>query len=280
MESGKVLVLGAAGRLGRMLAACWPASDDLVLQSRRSRPGHLTLDTLADPDGLARAAEGARAIVCLAGVTPAHAAATGDRMRLNTDLALAALEAARRSGAGRVFLASSAAVYGRGGAGLHEGMACVPVSTYGEAKQDMERSVRAAADGHPVTALRIGNVAGADAILGGWSEVMELDTLADGTTPLRSYIGPATLARVVHRLTMTSDLPDTLNIAAPGAVAMGALLDAAGLPWRSRPAGPDTIARVVFDTGRLERLFDFTPEDSTAAGMVAEWRALSQDDRS
>lgn len=276
MENSKVLLLGATGRLGRMLAAFWPVPDDLILQSRRPAPGCVVADPLADPAALAQTAAGTRAVICLAGVTPALAAASGQAMHLNTDLSLAALQAAHAAGAGRVFLASSAAVYGRAGEALHETRVCRPASPYGQAKLDMEKTVSARARtlGHPVTALRIGNVAGADAILGGWSPGMALDTLADGTTPLRSYIGPQTLARVIHRLTMIPELPPVLNIAAPGAVAIGSLLDAAGLPWSRRPAGPNTISRVVFDTQALEQRIDFSSESRTPAGIVAEWRCL------
>ena len=67
------------------------------------------------------------------------------------------------------------------------------------------------------------------------------------------------------------DLPQVLNIAQPGAVEMGALLTAAGLPWATRPAPETAIARVAFETGRLTALVPVPP--ATPQGLVADWRA-------
>ncbi|QFT58058.1 NAD dependent epimerase/dehydratase family protein [Sulfitobacter sp. THAF37] len=222
---------------------------------------------------------GRRAVVCLSGVTPAHAASTGDALSLNADLALAAVRAAAAVGVPRVLLASSAAVYGEAEGPLKEDMACHPVSAYGQAKLEMELAAVALARDRrqAVTVLRIGNVAGADAILGGWREGMEIDTLPDGSTPARSYIGPKTLAEVVYQLCLADDLPEILNVAAPGIVQMGALLDAAGLPWTPRAAGDATVARVVFSTKQLEKRVEFAPKAGSAEGLVAEWRTYLAD---
>lgn len=274
MEHSKVLLLGASGRLGGMLQGFWPQSDDLICHSRANRDGYVNFDPLKDPDALRGAIAGSRAVICLSGITPAHAAATGDPLSLNTELAVATLRAADRAGGKRVFLASSAAVYGRATGPLAEDMACDPVSDYGRAKLEMEKAASAFAQVHPlpVTVLRIGNVAGADAILGGWSEGMMLDAYPDGRTPQRSYIGPQTLAQVLHHLCRAKTLPDILNIAAPGAIEMGALLDAAGLAWAPRPANDQTIARVALQTKRLEKEFDFAPNANAPATMVSQWR--------
>ena len=266
-----VLLLGGTGRLGRMLCRFWPTRADLRVQSRGAG-GDLRFDPLADGDALRAAAQDVRAVVCLAGVTDAHAARTGDAMALNSALALAAIEAAPPDT--RVLLASSAAVYGALPGVLAEDGPTAPRSDYGRAKLAMEAA--ALATGHPVTALRIGNVAGADAILGGWRAGMQLDRFADGRTPARSYIGPRTLARAVHALTCAEAPPAVINIAAPGSVEMGALLDAAGLAWQPRPAPDTAIATVTLATDRLAHHLSFAPEDGTAAGLVAEWHAMRQ----
>lgn len=269
-QNRPVLLLGGTGRLGRILTRFWPGRSDLVVQSRRSGDADLVFDPLHDPVALAEAVGRVRAVICLAGVTHAHAAQTGDAMSLNADLALATLRT-MPPGA-RVFLASSAAVYGAAPGVCRETDGCAPLSDYGRAKLEMEQA--AAGLGKPFTALRIGNVAGADAILGGWRDGMQIDRLPDGTTPSRSYIGPQTLARVLHALTVQDSLPQVLNIAAPGVIEMGALLDAAGLGWAPRPAPEGVIARVELCTTRLARHVSFAPEDSTATGMVAEWQAM------
>ncbi|KIN74318.1 NAD-dependent epimerase/dehydratase family protein [Sulfitobacter guttiformis] len=263
------LLLGAGGRLGQMLCRFWPQPELLCTQSRQYRAGALRFDPLAAPDVLAAAAADMRSVICLSGVTPAHAAASGDSMSLNTTLALAAVAAAPLSA--RVFVVSSAAVYGACAGPNNEADSVTPVSAYGEAKLAMERATLALGRGR-VCVLRIGNVAGADAILGGWRAGMTLDQLPDGRTPRRSYIGPQTLARVIHALCGVPKLPPILNIAAPGVIGMGDLLDQAGLPWTPRtPIGP-VIEEVALHTAALERFFTFTSQESTAQGMVAQWK--------
>lgn len=279
MGFARILVLGASGRIGSILRQCWP--EGRGIWQARSAPGRqdgdgwLIGDPLADPlllDGLRGEVA---AVLGLAGVTPTSLR-PGDDMAANIDLGLAAV----RIGAGLgvpVLLASSAAVYGAAAGLLPETAALAPVSDYGRAKATMERR---AADlgrdlGVPVSSLRIGNIAGADAILGGWRPGFTLDRFADGRTPRRSYIGPVTLARVLERLCLTPDLPALLNIAAPGVVEMGALLDAAGLAWTPRPAPVGAIAQVALDVTGLCARLPLAP--ATAAGLVAEWRGLAQD---
>ncbi|MBM2255483.1 NAD-dependent epimerase/dehydratase family protein [Pseudosulfitobacter pseudonitzschiae] len=257
----RLVVLGATGRLGGILRKQWK-SDAVRWQARTERDGFHRVDILNDPKALRDLCSGADAVLCLAGVTRGNPAA----LQHNTDLARAAITAANGA---RVFLASSAAVYGAGGKDLRETDAVTPLSPYGQAKLAMEQA--ALSSGAPVTCLRIGNVAGADAILGGWHSEMALDTDAEGRTPRRSYIGPQTLARTLAHVITAVAPPPVLNISAPGSVQMGALLDAAGLPWRSTaPSGP-VIWDVTLSTDRLALLAPFAPQDSTAAGIAAEW---------
>ena len=232
------------------------------------------IDLLGDAAGLERAAEGRAAILCLAGVVPG----TGADLSLNTALALAAVAAGAASGA-RVLLASSAAVYGNAGGWLGEARTPAPVSDYGRAKAEMETRAAALAArlGARVCALRIGNVAGADAILGGWRPGFVLDRFADGRTPRRSYIGPADLARVLAGLAAApGPLPAVLNLAAPDPVAMGALLDAAGLAWTPRPAPGSAIAQVALDTALLQGLSALPASASLPATLVAQWREMQR----
>lgn len=272
--NSKVVLLGASGQLGHMCRLMWPVADDLICHSRRERAGFVSFDQRFESAKAREVLRGARAVICLSGVTPRHAKQSGDAFSLNSDLALAAVRASHDAGAGRIFLVSSAAVYGRASGVLVENGDYEPVSDYGRAKLEMEHAaLQVAADlGQKATVLRIGNVAGADAILGGWREGMTIDELPKGQTPSRSYIGPETLARVIHRLTLEIDLPDILNITAPGAVEMGALLDAAALPWIPRTPSDDVIEKVELSTKRLEDYVEFSELNSTTTGLVAEWR--------
>lgn len=216
-----------------------------------------------DTRGLTSFLSGANAIFCLAGVTPGS-----DRnMDLNVTLARQTLDAAQGA---HVFLFSSAAVYGALPGPLSETGPTSAQSHYAAAKLDMERMAQA--HPNPSTILRLGNVAGADAILGGWKPGFRLDQYPDGRTPARSYIGPSKLAEVLQTLAQAQNLPPILNTAAPHAVSMGALLDAAGLVWQHRPATEQTIAKVSLDASRLEGLVSFAPADSTAIGIVQDWK--------
>lgn len=276
MDIGKVVLLGASGRLGQILRTCWQNPSSLVSHSRHAQPGFVSFDVSHEPSKAAAVMQGAGAIICLSGVTPAQAAQTGNPFSLNAELARNAIRAAHKAGAGRVFLISTAAVYGRASGIQDENTRCQPVSDYGRAKLEMETAAFTVSRelDHPVTILRIGNVAGADAILGGWRKGMLIDQLPNGTTPRRSYVGPETLTRVMQELAQTSDLPDILNIASPGAIEMGHLLNAANLKWSPRTAPDDVIETVELSTKQLERHIEFAPQNSTAVGMVAEWRRV------
>lgn len=283
-----MLVLGAGGRLGGMLRRHWGtgAGAGLVgadlaplwqMRGAVEGPEVVRFDPLGRWPALGRV----DVVICLAGVIAGDAAA----LRVNTDLALAAVRQGARCGAARVFLASTAAVYGRGGTGLAEDDPVVPVSRYGQAKRAMELAGLAAGDeaGVPVTVLRIGNVAGADALLGGLGQgrvgrgPVVLDRFADGQGPRRSYIGPGGFAAAMAGLARAAgagcEVPACLNLALPGAVAMADLLQAAGVAfdWRAAPAG--ALPLVELDVGRLLRLVPL--ERARAGAIVAEWRGAA-----
>ncbi|MEY8842802.1 NAD-dependent epimerase/dehydratase family protein [Cribrihabitans sp. XS_ASV171] len=274
MGETHVLVMGATGRIGGVLRKFWANRHGLqgvAWQARRgvAGAGWTVLDPLAEPAALARAATG-RVILCLAGSVPGRGA--GD-LEDNVRLAEAAMRAAEHGG-GRVLLASSAAVYGASAGVLAESASLKPLSDYGRVKARMEERAAdlAARSGVQVTSLRIGNVAGCDAILGGWRPGFTLDRFADGRTPRRSYVGPVSLARILGDLVRRSDLPPVLNVAQPGAVEMGALLDAAGLDWAARPAPETAISVVELSTRVLGGFTRLDPSVNLPDSLVREWR--------
>lgn len=277
MHFPKALVLGATGRIGRVLRQCWPPAPVLWQARRRPVPGDTlnwcVLDPLQEPEALAQAAKGRAVILCLAGVVPG----AGGSLQDNVTLAEAAVRAGAAAGA-RVLLASSAAVYGATAGVLEEITPLAPVTGYGRAKAEMEaRGGELGRElGVPVTSLRIGNIAGVDAILGNWQEGFRLDRFDDGRSPRRSYIGMRTLARVLGELLAVPDLPPVMNVASPAVLEMGDLLDAAGLDWAPRPAGAAAIAEVRLSTVLLERYTGFDPAETGAAAMVAQWRQLQK----
>lgn len=273
MDTPFALILGATGRLAGMLRRAWAEiSPPLPVRwaARRPLDGAIAVDPLTDPAALARAAEGAAVVLDLSGRTTG----TEAELAVNAALARATLAAA----AGRpVLLASSAAVYGPLEVPGTEAMPPAPVSDYGRAKA----AVETLAEGHPrATCLRIGNVAGADALLGPAPRTgIVLDQWPDGATPFRSYLGPRGFADVITTLLAHAaagrPLPRRLNVTAPTPVTMGALLDAAGLPWSPHPAGPAAIRAVTLDATALAALHPFRGDEGAAATIAAEWRTLT-----
>ena len=276
-----VLVLGGAGRIGRLLRYRW-GPEAALWQSRQAQTGAgwVAFDPLTEPDAFQAAAEGQSVLLCLAGPvpgSPSHGAATGAAADLadHTRLAEACLKTAAGVGA-RVILASSAAVYGPAVC-AREDQPLAPVNPYGQAKAQMEARAAdlGAALGVQVTALRIGNIAGLDAALGGWRPGFRLDQFADGSTPKRSYIGAISLADVLAdliALPALPALPPALNIAQDPPVEMGALLAAGGHDFATAPAPQSALPEVALDLCRLKSFVHLNP--ATPEGLVAEWAAL------
>lgn len=217
------------------------------------------------------------AMIVLAGIVPGREDADiADDARI----ADACLAAAHAAGIPRCLVASSSAIYGRGtGVQLREDAPLRPVTAYGRAKLETESACsRWRGRGLAVTALRIGNVAGADSLLAQdairMGHEVILDRFSAGGGPVRSYIDPMTLADVLATLSATEGLPPVLNVAAPGGVAMADLLDAAGLPWRWRPAPATALECLILDCARLASLHRFPADTASPAGMVAAWRQV------
>jgi len=272
------LIVGAGGRVGRLLVPALRLLGAGVLLTRRGAVpltpdmAELRWSPLGEPGALPGLLGDVRpgAMLVLAGTTPS----TGQDMALNVALGQACVQAARAAEIERVLLASSSAVYGVGRqAPWHEDDPVNPPSDYGRAKLEMERLCA----GPDVCALRIGNVAGADALLTNPARPLLLDRFPNGTTPERSYIGPQSLARVLLELARAPALPPVLNIGAPRPVTMGDLARAADLPVTLREAPPGATARLVLDCTRLETLVPFAQNESTAPEMVAQWHACKEE---
>lgn len=280
----EVLVLGTTGRIGQLLARVWQDGTAAGLipywqgrQAGNLPAGGLVFDPLADPDALTAACRGKTAVLVLAGVTP-KTAPTPEQYRANTDLALAVLRAVARcpeTERPRVLLTSTSAVYGGAGGPFSEESMARPENAYGVAKREMEQAVQARApDGVEACILRIANVAGADQLLGPGPRAVTLHVFEDGTGPVRNYMGPRALARILETLVChPARLPDCLNLAVPGGVDMRDLLAAAG--WSFEPvAAPATLApRIELDVSRLEALMPLPVLDAEA--VVADWQSVT-----
>lgn len=283
--AGHILFLGSDGRVGRMLRqvlSCPPqdlaefARRPLIWQARAPRAGAATLCWSPGtplPEGLR-----AGVIVALWGVT----SGTPKELANNTFLAQTTLDIARRTGARRVLHMSSAAVYGAPAFAVSEATAPQPRTPYGLAKLAMERAIFQAhpnVSGPRNTLLRLGNVAGADALFSKLTGPVTLDRFADGQGPSRSYIAPRDLARVIARLATCplSQLPEVLNVAGPHPVAMADIARAAGVAMTWRAAPPGALARMTLATDGLSALGLHLPDSSDPARLVAQWRTYTAD---
>ena len=274
----RILVLGASGRLGTMLQRHWCAADLHPVWQFRAAPAasmRLGEGVVFDPLERLPGTDSVDLVLGLAGIVPGKGP-----VAFNTDLGLAAVRCAIALRACYVMLSSSAAVYGAPSAVLREEDRACPLSAYGQSKLDMEdRALELAArHGLPATALRIGNVAGADALLAQPGSCRILDRFDSGYGPARSYIGPHGLSTVLQALMQKAcsgmRLPERLNVALRGSVAMADLCQAAGLEITWQPAPSTAVETVELDVTRLTELV--AVQDADASSIVADWRADQQ----
>jgi UDP-glucose 4-epimerase len=274
------LVTGASGRIGRMLMHHWalvpPKGIRFVPQYRQSSTQGILWDMLDGPDALKawivlnRPVDG---LLILSGATPDKSA----EMQLNIALVHAAIKAAKAASIPRILVASSSAVYGSWSQQPYgESTPTKPLNAYGRAKLEAEMLCKeAACDSLAITCLRIGNVAGADALLARIASApVKLDQFQDGHGPKRSYIGPQTLADVLVTLINSGNpLPPVLNVAAPQPVFMQALLEAADLPWQFIAAGDGAVQNVALDTQLLSSFYTFKANAQQPEEIIRQWRA-------
>lgn len=254
-------LVGANGQVGNRLRRAFATMDQSALYVARHPPADAIWQMDEAPPDLPGIR--GRAVFVLAGALPQ----SGRDMTANVDLARAGVDAAREWGAAHVFVVSSSAVYGPTGPDpVDEGHAPSPPNAYARSKLDMEHAT-AAPD---VTALRLCNVAGASEpfMAMGRRSALTLDRFPDGTGPMRSYIGPSVLARVVVALAARAErgeaLPPVLNIAGRGEVAMAEIMAAGGRTFEWRPAPESAAAHVHLDVARLAAMIDLPAQDAHA----------------
>jgi nucleoside-diphosphate-sugar epimerase len=261
-------VTGAGGKLGRLLRAAWtenPPQDLRLLWTGRGNRVQLQWDVSIRP---APALPYGAIVLHLAGVTRG----TADQLGQNAAAVPHLLDTCRRIAARKLIFISTAAVYAPGPTPSGEDDRIAPANAYGHSKAQAEALLQAQSD-VPVTVLRLGNVAGADALLGprppGAGIVLDpVPGHAGG--PVRSWIGARTLAQALADLSLR-DLPPILNIASAPPLGMAPLLDASGLDWSYGPPNPLVVPMAALDVSLLQSILPLPPADGKLLAAEAAW---------
>lgn len=284
----RFIFLGASGRIGQLLHAIWPQDmasnlhiDWQVRRAHDDTRSFMVWPDFKDPSPLVTHANrvgGLDGMFVFVGATDHGSGAS--HWNLNVSLVEQALHAAAAANIRRVIVASSSAVYGCGAAEpMNELTPLLPSTLYGRSKRDMELTCGpvARALGLEVCFLRIGNVAGADALLGqtrmrAKGAPVSLDIYPDGDGPRRSYIGPTSLATILCALALALEpLETTLNIGSPNSVSMRDLLNAADINWRPRPVLDVAQQDIVLDCARLDDLGLIAKKDGVPSQIIDQW---------
>jgi hypothetical protein len=129
--------------------------------------------------------------------------------------------------------------------------------------------------------LRIGNVAGADALLlnviaGDRQAPLEIDIFPNEEGPIRSYIGPQSLSGVLKALSNSiKPLPPVVNLAAPNPISMNSLADAARVRWKAKPVSDDKNQVVTLDCSMLEEFYQFQSFESGPGEIIKQWKSVT-----
>lgn len=288
----RLLLVGSTGRAGRLISKAWtryPPGARTVIQVRdcaeANTPGQLRWAPLESTEPLRDWVSHYGAIdamIVMAGVIPA----SGGNLEDNGTIAEACVAGALDANIRRVLIASSSSVYGSWKSTPYsEEDETRPVNPYGVAKVDMERAALSlSADKVEVTNLRIGNIAGADALLlnlanAGSGRPLNIHRFANDRGPFRSYIGPVSLAASLVRLALhRGPLPPILNVAAQSAVHMEDLAEAGSIPWRFIPAPPHAHQNIVLNTAKLARIAPMPHGAWKPKAIIGEWAGLGMTD--
>ncbi len=293
MSGHAIAFLGASGRIGTLLRAAERLSPQenrrYIWQFRTDHPqapeNHFVWSEFSDPAPFINVATQHRVhtLCVFTGATANKAALAPEAQARTREETLAtvehALHAAQRAGISRVLVASSSAIYGMcRDAPFSEADMPAPHTGYGQTKLAVEQLCARwrEASSLEICALRIGNVAGADALLGAaaHTSARDLDIFPDGDGPRRSYLGPTRLFEILTALAdHEGNLPSVLNLGGHMPVSMNALLESAKLPWHPRPCTLAGHQKIVLNSDRLAALCPAIDLHQDAEAIVADWQA-------
>lgn len=274
-DKNSLFVTGAAGRIGRALQMQWGqgVAGQSVIWSARKADQDIDIAWDIGIDPTPSLPKGS-ILLHLAGQTRGDLAELAENRRSAVALCAAAQACAAR----HVFFMSTSAVYRPEATPIDETRTPDPVSAYGHAKLEAEQALQTHAGRFGLTILRLGNLAGADAILSSARlGPVTLDPIAGQKGgPERSYIGPralaAALAALIALAAAGKALPGILNLAQDPALPMADLLTQFGAQWQFGPPRAAAIPRVALSTTRLKGCIDLPP--ATAKSVVEDLNSM------
>lgn len=279
-----ITILGANGRLGGVLHRHAAAAGLAWRGQTRDDSGDICWSGRVTDTATPEIFQPGATLINMIGSTSPDA---DDLHATNVQFVKDLLRHAANTGVAHVILASSGAVYGDASTTpLTEDTPLRPQTPYGISKAEMEAAAHAAPFGDDlpaITLLRIGNVAGSDALLAAaqrhamLGKPMPLHRFPNGAAPMRSYIGPQDLFNAVNALSKPHDGPPiTLNIAAPNPVPLDRALDGykahllQHLTWVDAPAPSGIPATVHLSTSALDRIVEWPEIDDYALEMARQ----------
>ena len=154
-----------------------------------------------------------------------------------------------------------------------------PLNRYASSKYLMEEAVQGFLDDHAVhCCLRLANVVGADSLAPGLSQdhPIRLDRFKNGSGPVRSYIAPNHLLRILVGLAglPPDSIPPVLNVAAIDPVGMEDLARACHKQIEWCPAPATATQEVSLDTQALSILLPDLDLQCSADEMIADWNSV------
>lgn len=303
----RTLVTGGAGFIGSHLVDTLLTAGDQVTVVDHLKGGHsdnltdafargaaLVRGDVTDVEAMSAAVREARpdVIYHLAGQIDVRVSVADPSFdaHVNVGGTASMLEAARRTGVGRVVFASTAAVYGNGAAWpTHESAPIAPISPYGAGKAAAESYMELFTRLHGIStmSLRMSNVYGPRQNPHGESGVVAIlcGAQADGRSAMMFGDGTQTrdyvyVSDVVAAFAAAgrSRLEGALNVASGTETALRELVHIVGVEAIRSPARQGEIRRSCLDPSRAAARLDWratTPLDAGVARTLASLTALT-----
>ena len=267
-----ILVIGGESKVARLMRrhCLYDANFSLVFQSRNElAKSDVYWDPLKSNSNFVYKTKNDikfDALLNLAGPTQ------NQNAHLNAEIAFNCCILADRLSIPKVFLASSAAVYGIHQTRFLETDCCSPVNLYGEAKLKMENSCFAGSFNTNVLGLRMGNFVGADSLSLNvlTNETISLDISTSNVSGLRSYLGPLSFLRILRSLIEDTTLHNRpINIANPRPFRMQEFLDKLKVPYYPK-TGSTFVYDIELDVNLLKSVHKFKEYEYSVNDVLSQ----------